>query len=80
MKHSVAPYRDELFISTKVGHDMWSGLYGACGFRKSLMDSLNQSLRLIHLEYVDICYFYRYDPEMLLKETMQVWVNVVLQG
>lgn len=80
MKHSFAPYRDELFISTKAGHDMWPGPYGTWGSRKSLMASLDQSLRRMHLEYVDIFYSHRYDPETPLEETMQALVDVVRQG
>ena len=80
MKSSFAPYRDELFISTKAGHDMWPGPYGNWGSRKHLMASLDQSLRRMHLEYVDIFYSHRYDPETPLEETMQALVDVVRQG
>ena len=63
MKKSFMPYRDELFISTKAGHDMWEGPYGNWGSRKYLMSSLNQSLKRMNLEYVDIFYTYRYLEE-----------------
>lgn len=80
MKTSFAPYRDELFISTKAGHDMWPGPYGTWGSRKSLMASLEQSLRRMNLEYVDIFYSHRYDPDTPLEETMQALVDIVRQG
>ncbi len=80
MKTSLAPYRDELFISTKAGHDMWPGPYGTWGSRKSLMASLDQSLRRMNLEYVDIFYSHRYDPGTPLEETMQALVDIVRQG
>ena len=80
MKHSFAPYRDELFISTKAGHDMWPGPYGTWGSRKSLMASLDQSLHRMNLEYVDIFYSHRYDPDTPLEETMQALVDIVRQG
>ncbi len=80
MKKSFAPYRDELFISTKAGHDMWSGPYGEWGSRKYLISSLNQSLKRMNLEYVDIFYSHRYDPETPLEETLQALVDIVKQG
>ncbi len=80
MKSSFGPYRDELFISTKAGHDMWPGPYGTWGSRKSLMASIDQSLRRMGLEYVDIFYSHRYDPETPLEETMQAMVDIVRQG
>lgn len=80
MKHDLAPYRDELFISTKAGHDMWPGPYGTWGSRKSLMASLDQSLRRMNLDYVDIFYSHRYDPDTSLEETMQALVDIVRQG
>lgn len=80
MKHDLAPYRDELFISTKAGHDMWPGPYGTWGSRKSLMASLDQSLRRMNLDYVDIFYSHRYDPDTPLEETMQALVDIVRQG
>ncbi len=80
MKKSFMPYRDELFISTKAGHEMWPGPYGEWGSRKYLMNSLNQSLKRMNLEYVDIFYSHRYDPETPLEETLQTLVDIVRQG
>ena len=80
MKSSLAPYRDELFISTKAGHDMWPGPYGNWGSRKHLMASLNQSLKRMNLDYVDVFYSHRYDPETPLEETLQALVDMVRQG
>ena len=80
MKTSLAPYRDELFISTKAGHDMWPGPYGNWGSRKYLMASLNQSLKRMNLDYVDIFYSHRYDPVTPLEETLQALVDIVRQG
>ena len=80
MKKSFMPYRDELFISTKAGHEMWPGPYGDWGSRKSLMSSLNQSLKRMNLEYVDIFYTHRYDPNTPLEETLQTLVDIVRQG
>lgn len=80
MRSSFAPYRDELFISTKAGHDMWPGPYGNWGSRKYLMASLDQSLKRMNLDYVDIFYSHRYDPDTPLEETMQTLVDMVRQG
>ena len=80
MKTSMAPYRDELFISTKAGHDMWPGPYGEWGSRKYLMSSLDQSLKRMNLDYVDLFYSHRYDPDTPLEETMQALVDIVRQG
>ena len=80
MKHSFMPYRDELFISTKAGYDMWPGPYGNWGSRKYLCSSLNQSLKRMNLEYVDLFYIHRYDPETPLEETLQALVDIVHQG
>ena len=80
MKKSLAPYRDELFISTKAGHDMWPGPYGEWGSRKYLMASLDQSLKRMNLDYVDIFYSHRYDPETPVEETMQALVDIVKMG
>lgn len=80
MKKSFMPYRDELFISSKAGHEMWPGPYGDWGSRKSLMSSLNQSLKRMNLEYVDIFYTHRYDPNTPLEETLQTLVDIVRQG
>lgn len=80
MKSSFAPYRDELFISTKAGHDMWPGLYGNWGSRKHLMASLDQSLKRMNLDYVDVFYSHRYDPDTPLEETLQALVDIVRKG
>lgn len=80
MKKSFLPYRDELFISTKAGYDMWPGPYGNWGSRKYLMASLDQSLKRMNLDYVDIFYSHRYDPETPLEETLQALVDIVRQG
>lgn len=74
------PYRDELFISTKAGYDMWPGPYGNWGSRKYLMASVEQSLRRMHLDYVDLFYSHRFDPETPLEETLQALVDIVRQG
>lgn len=80
MKSSFAPYRDELFISTKAGHDMWPGPYGNWGSRKHLLASLDQSLKRMNLDYVDVFYSHRYDPETPLEETLQALVDIVRKG
>ncbi len=80
MRKSFAPYRDELFISTKAGYDMWPGPYGEWGSRKYLMTSLNQSLKRMNLDYVDLFYSHRFDPNTPLEETMQALVDIVRQG
>lgn len=77
---SFRPYRDELFISTKAGYDMWPGPYGNWGSRKYLMASLNQSLHRMHLDYVDLFYIHRYDPHTPLDETLQALVDIVRAG
>lgn len=77
---SMRPYRDEMFISTKAGYDMWQGPYGNWGSRKYLMASLDQSLKRIGLDYVDVFYSHRYDPETPLEETLQALVDIVRQG
>ena len=77
---SLRSYRDELFISTKAGYDMWPGPYGNWGSRKSLVASLNQSLRRLKTDYVDLFYTHRYDPETPLEETLQALVDIVRQG
>src|SRR5437868_10476128 len=74
------PWRDELVISTKAGYDMWPGPYGAWGSRKYLLASLDQSLRRMGLEYVDIFYSHRFDPETPLEETMGALDSAVRQG
>lgn len=80
MQSDLRPYRDELFISTKAGYDMWPGPYGNLGSRKYLMSSLDQSLKRMNLDYVDIFYSHRFDPETPLQETMQALVDIVRSG
>ena len=77
---SLRPYRDELFIASKAGYDMWPGPYGNWGSRKYLFASLDQSLRRMGLEYVDVFYSHRYDPETPLEETLQALVDIVRRG
>ncbi|WOO88587.1 aldo/keto reductase [Mollicutes bacterium LVI A0078] len=73
-------HRDEIIISTKAGYDMWDGPYGDGGSRKYLFASLNQSLKRMGIEYVDIFYHHRFDPETDLMETMIALRDIVLQG
>lgn len=73
-------YRDELFISSKAGYDMWPGPYGNWGSRKYLMASLDQSLKRMKIDYVDLFYSHRYDPDTPLEETLQALVDIVRQG
>lgn len=80
MRQSLYPFRDELFISTKAGYDMWPGPYGSWCSRKNLMASLDQSLQRMNLEYVDLFYSHRYDPMTPLEETLQALVDIVRQG
>ena len=80
MDDDFRPYRDELFIATKAGYDMWPGPYGNWGSRKYLMASLDQSLKRMHLDYVDLFYSHRYDPETPLEETLQALVDTVRSG
>jgi L-glyceraldehyde 3-phosphate reductase len=74
------PYRDELVISTKAGYDMWPGPYGEWGSRKYLLSSLDQSLQRMGLDYVDIFYSHRFDPDTPLQETMGALDSAVRQG
>jgi L-glyceraldehyde 3-phosphate reductase len=74
------PYRDELVISTKAGYDMWAGPYGEWGSRKYVLASLDQSLKRMGLEYVDIFYSHRFDPETPLEETMGALDTAVRSG
>src|SRR4051812_47475386 len=76
----LAPYRDELVISTKAGYDMWPGPYGEWGSRKYLLSSLDQSLQRMGLDYVDIFYSHRFDPDTPLHETMGALDAAVRQG
>lgn len=80
MKRSMHAHRDEMFIATKAGHLMWPGPYGDWGSRKNLVASLDQSLRRMNLDYVDIYYTHRYDPNTPLEETMQALVDIVRSG
>lgn len=73
-------YRDELFIATKAAYDMWDGPYGSWASRKHMMASLDQSLRRLRLDYVDLFYCHRFDPETPLEETLQTLVDIVRQG
>jgi L-glyceraldehyde 3-phosphate reductase len=80
MREDLRPYRDELVISTKAGYDMWPGPYGEWGSRKYVLASLDQSLHRMGLEYVDIFYSHRFDPETPLEETMGALASAVRQG
>jgi L-glyceraldehyde 3-phosphate reductase len=79
-KQDFQPYRDELIISTKAGYDMWPGPYGEWGSRKYMLASLDQSLKRMGLDYVDIFYSHRFDPETPLEETMGALDSAVRQG
>jgi L-glyceraldehyde 3-phosphate reductase len=80
LKEDFKPYRDEMIISTKAGFDMWEGPYGDWGSRKYLLASLDQSLKRMGLEYVDIFYHHRMDPETPLEETMGALAHAVHSG
>ena len=80
MSKDLRPYRSELIISTKAGHSMWPGPYGDGSSRKNLMASIDQSLKRMNLDYVDIFYSHRYDPNTPIEETMQALVDIVKQG
>ena len=80
LAEDLRPYRDELVISTKAGYDMWPGPYGDWGSRKYLLSSLDQSLQRIGLEYVDIFYSHRADPDTRLEETLAALDTAVRQG
>ena len=80
LKEHFAPYRDELIISTKAGFDMWEGPYGVWGSRKYLIASLDQSLKRMGLDYVDIFYHHRMDPDTPLEETMGALDQIVKSG
>lgn len=80
LQEDFLPWRDELIISTKAGYTMWEGPYGDWGSRKYLISSLDQSLKRMGLEYVDIFYHHRPDPETPLNETMKALDHVVRQG
>jgi len=80
LREDLAPYRDELIISTKAGYDMWPGPYGEWGSRKYLLASLDQSLQRMGLDYVDIFYSHRFDPDTPLEETLGAVATAVQQG
>jgi L-glyceraldehyde 3-phosphate reductase len=80
LREDFAPYRDELIVSTKAGYDMWPGPYGEWGSRKYVLASLDQSLKRMGLEYVDIFYSHRPDPETPLEETLGALASAVHQG
>ncbi|MFP4613198.1 MAG: L-glyceraldehyde 3-phosphate reductase [Spirochaetaceae bacterium] len=80
LREDFAGYRDELLISTKAGYDMWPGPYGNWGSRKYLLASLDQSLQRMGLDYVDIFYSHRFDPDTPLEETMGALASAVRQG
>jgi L-glyceraldehyde 3-phosphate reductase len=80
MEQDLRPFRDELVVSTKAGYDMWPGPYGEWGSRKYLLASLDQSLARMHLEYVDIFYSHRFDPDTPLEETMGALDSAVRSG
>ncbi len=80
MESDMRPYRDEMLISTKAGYDMWKGPYGNWGSRKYLISSLDQSLSRMKLDYVDIFYHHRPDPDTPLEETMRALSDIVHQG
>jgi L-glyceraldehyde 3-phosphate reductase len=80
MRDDLRPYRDELVVSTKAGYDMWPGPYGEWGSRKYLLASLDQSLARMGLDYVDIFYSHRFDPDTPLEETMGALDSAVRQG
>lgn len=79
-KDNLRPYRNEMIVTTKAGYNMWEGPYGCGSSRKMLMASIDDSLRRMNLDYVDIFYSHRYDPETPIDETMQALVDIVRQG
>lgn len=80
MERDMRPFRDEMLISTKAGYDMWEGPYGNFGSRKYLISSLDQSLKRMKLDYVDIFYHHRPDPDTPLEETMEALSDIVRSG
>ncbi len=80
LQHEFACHRDEMFIATKAGHLMWQGPYGDWGSRKHLIAGLNQSLRRMKLDYVDVFYHHRPDPETPIEETVEALVQIVRSG
>ena len=79
-KDNLRPYRNEMIVTTKAGYNMWEGPYGCGSSRKMLMASIDDSLRRMNLDYVDIFYSHRYDPDTPLEETLQALVDIVRQG
>ena len=77
---SFRPYRDEMFVASKAGYDMWPGPYGNWGSRKYLMASIDQSLKRTKLDYFDVFYSHRFDPDTPLEETLQALVDIVRSG
>lgn len=80
IESDLKPYRDEILVSTKAGYDMWAGPYGNFGSRKYLVASLDQSLKRMHLDYVDIFYHHRPDPDTPLEETMGALSDIIKSG
>ena len=80
LKNNLMSHRDEMFISSKAGHDMWDGVYGTGSSRKNIMASCDQSLRRTGLDYFDVFYSHRYDGETPVEETMQALIDLVRQG
>ena len=80
LKDNLASHRDEMFISSKAGHEMWPGVYGDGSSRKNIIASCDQSLRRMGLDYVDIFYSHRYDGVTPIEETMQALIDLVRQG
>jgi L-glyceraldehyde 3-phosphate reductase len=80
LKENLLPYRDEIIVSTKAGYDMWPGPYGEWGSRKYLIASLDASLKRLGLDYVDIFYSHRHDPDTPVEETMTALAGIVRQG
>ncbi|WP_300368226.1 aldo/keto reductase [Brachyspira sp.] len=80
LNYGLNRYRDELIISTKAGYDMWDGPYGNWGSKKYLIASINQSLKRLNLEYVDIFYHHRMDPETPIEETIEALTRIVKSG
>ena len=80
LRENLKSHRDEMIISSKAGHLMWDGPYGDGGSRKSIMASIDQSLKCTGLDYFDIFYTHRYDPQTPLEETIQAIIDIVKQG
>ena len=80
LKEDFAPYRDELILTTKAGYGMWDGPYGDWGSKKYLTASIDQSLKRLGVDYVDIFYHHRMDPETPLEETMEALAQIVRSG